>query len=149
MEFSDNILDALKSNTKGSLTTTGDNNLSDKYSRGENQRNSADFYKDYLTAKSSEGSDKFSFFTKEEDLTLNRGLIFCNLCKDPYYFIFLDNLDLSLDCGCSQLKNMTIQEYKREYNKFDNNNNLEQKTNDNSLDKDKNNYLLHCKKHPS
>ena len=25
MEFSDNILDALKSNTKGSLTTTGDN----------------------------------------------------------------------------------------------------------------------------
>ena len=148
MEFSDNILNDLKTKTKGSLTTTGENDLSEKYSRKENQRNPAEMYIGCRTEKSSEGSDKFSFFTREEDLTLNRALIFCNLCKDPYYFIFLDNLDLSLDCGCSKLKNMTIQEYKREYNKFDNNNNLEQKTNDNSLDKDKNNYLLHCKKHP-
>lgn len=84
MEFPDNIPNALKTNTKGSLTITRDNNLSEKYSRGENQRNLEDMYNNCRSAKSSENSDKFSFFTKEEDLNLYRALIICNRCNDPY-----------------------------------------------------------------
>ena len=84
MEFPDNIPNALKTNNKGSLTITRDNNLSEKYSRGENQRNLEDMYNNYRSAKSSENSDKFSFFTKEEDLNLYRALLICNRCNDPY-----------------------------------------------------------------
>ena len=59
--------------------------------------------------------------------------------KRTLLYHFYDNLDLSFECGCSHLKNLTINEYIKEYNKRY----LFKEKSENT----RNNYLLHCEKH--
>ena len=83
-----------------------------------------------VKSKSYTQSDNYfsSSTSKLEDI---KGILFCYKCKNPYIIIFMDNLDLSFDCGCNFLKNLTIEEYINEYkNKVKN----EQ-------------YFVHCRKH--
>ena len=145
MDFNNNFP---KPFTIDSLSNSGEPNLSEEVANNLTQKSIPNFYGNSCSEISSKKSDNISTSSKlEEDLPLIKDLIFCNHCKKPYYIIFTDNLDLSFDCDCSLLKNLTIEEYKNEYIKF-NKENLYQKSKYNSLDKDKNKYLLHCKIHP-
>ena len=64
-------------------------------------------------------------------------ILFCDKCKGPYCITFMDNLDLSYECSCSSFKNITIKEYKVQYQKIQ----LIKENDDNG-------YSLHCEKHP-
>lgn len=82
-----------------------------------------------------------SSISKNEDSSLDIGNLFCDKCKGPYCITFMDNLDLSYECSCSSLENITIKEYKVQYQKIQ----LIKENDDNGY------YLhcdLHCEKHP-
>ena len=149
MEFNNNFPNNFpKPTTIDSLSNSGEPNLCEEITNNLNQKSIPNFYGNSFSEILSKKSDYSTTSSKlEEDLPLIKDLIFCNHCKKPYFIIFTDNLDLSFDCDCSLLKNLTIEEYKNEYIKL-NKENLYQKSKDNSLDKDKNKYLLHCKIHP-
>ena len=148
MELNNNFPNIPRPITIDSLSNSGEANFCEEYSNNLNQKSGSSLYRNCRSEILSKKSDnEYSSFKKEEDFPLIKDLIFCNQCKDPYYIIFTDNLDLSFDCGCSLLKNMTIEEYKNEYIKFDKEN-LYKKSKENSLNKRKNKYLLHCKMHP-
>ena len=149
MEFNNNFPNNFpKPTTIDSLSNSGEPNLCEEITNNLNQKSIPNFYGNSFSEILSKKSDYSTTSSKlEEDLPLIKDLIFCHHCKKPYFIIFTDNLDLSFDCDCSLLKNLTIEEYKNEYIKL-NKENLYQKSKDNSLDKDKNKYLLHCKIHP-
>ena len=139
MEFNDNF--SFTSKIKGSISSSDEKNIFDYLPYSEIKNNSSNLYHNCRSGSLSLNSnEENSSFSKNEVLPLDKDIIFCDKCKGPYYIIFMDNLDLSFDCGCSWLKNLTTKEYKNEYNKGE----LFKENNENSL----NNYSLHCERHP-
>ena len=65
------------------------------------------------------------------------GKNYCKKCKIPCSIIFMDNLDLSFDCDCSLIQNISLKEFMHDY--------LHNGKNEISSDK----YLLKCKHHPN
>ena len=139
MQSNNDFSTLLKPQTKGSQTTSDDKSLFDFLPFNINKSNPSNFYKNCRseTDKNSNAGNYSS--TKDEDLPLDKDIIFCYKCRNPYYIIFTDNLDLSFNCGCSLLKNLTINEYKKEYKKG--------KLFEEKSENPGNNYFLHCEKH--
>ena len=43
------------------------------------------------------------------------GKIYCKKCMVPVSIVFMDNLDLYFDCGCTVIKNFSVKEFINEY----------------------------------
>ena len=127
-------------NIKGSISASdgGSLNLFDYMIDKDNKSLPSRFYKysDSVDLNQNQYYDSSSI-SNNEDSSLDKGILFCDKCKGPYRIAFLDNLDLSYECGCHSFKNITIQEYKNAYQ-------------NDQLIKGRNNndYSLHCEKHP-
>lgn len=86
--------------------------------------NKSNLSKEIYTEYSSKNSSNKSNSNAQSDTNLSsttsklddmQGIIFCDKCKDPYCINIMDNLDLSIDCGCFLIKNLTIEEYMNDY----------------------------------
>ena len=100
----------------------------------ENEKSRSDVYNNSKTENPSTNSKDNSQGDKKSFLLNNdlKNKLFCNRCKGPFKIDFLDNLDLSLDCSCSLLINMTVEEHLR----ID------------SYKKQNEDYILFCQRHP-
>ena len=100
----------------------------------ENEKSRSDVYNNSKTENPSTNSKDNSQGDKKSFLLNNdlKNILFCNRCKGPFKIDFLDNLDLSLDCSCSLLINMTVEEHLR----ID------------SYKKQNEDYILFCQRHP-
>ena len=141
MNFNDGL--SMTSKIKGSITTSEENNLLENLTIGVSKSKASNFYGNCRSESSGKNAKSEDSSSSNEDLPLDKDIIFCNKseCKGPYYIIFLDTLDLSFDCGCSLQKNLTMKEHKKEYEK---DYLFKKEKNENTINKD----LLHCKKHP-
>ena len=63
------------------------------------------------------------------------GKIYCKKCMVPVSIVFMDNLDLYFDCGCTVIKNFSVKEFINEY------------LNKPKIGNSKDNFLLHCHFH--
>ena len=87
---------------------------------GNKSNLSKEIYTEYSSKNSSNKSNSnaqsdtylSSTISKSDDM---QGIIFCDKCKDPYCINIMDNLDLSTDCGCFLIKNLTIEEHMNDY----------------------------------
>ena len=127
-------------NIKGSISASDGKslNLFDYMENKDNNSLPTKFYKYSDSVDLSQNQyNESSSISNNDDSPLDKGILFCDKCKGPYRITFLDNLDLSYECGCHSFKNITIQEYKNSYQ-------------NDQLIKGKNNndYSLHCEKHP-
>ena len=86
--------------------------------------NKSNLSKEIYTEYSSKNSSNKSNSNAQSDTNLSsttsklddmQGIIFCDKCKGPYCINIMDNLDLSIDCGCFLIKNLTIEEYMNDY----------------------------------
>ena len=138
MSFTDDF--PLIINIKGSISASDGKflNLFDHMVNNDKKSLSTKFYKYSDSVDLSQNQYyESSTISKNEDSSLDIGILFCDKCKGPYCITFMDNLDLSYECSCSSFKNITIKEYKVQYQKIQ----LIKENDDNG-------YSLHCEKHP-
>lgn len=83
--------------------------------------------------------DTISCSSLKDNILLNSiiyGMMYCPKCKIPCSIIFNDNFNISFECECSLIKNISIKEFIHDYISKEKSNYKKEK------------YLIHCKFHP-
>ena len=137
MSVKDNLTNESRSNNSvHSLSSLIEASIKQKYENKSN--NPSDLYGYSYSVNSNEKLES-NFESEKSQIEINkdmRKIMFCKDCKEPFSIRFMDNLDLSLDCGCLLVENYTTEEYGKEYYRKMKNNDIFKEN------------PIHCIKHP-
>ena len=137
MSVKDNLTNESRSNNSvHSLSSLIEASIKQKYENKSN--NPSDLYGYSYSVNSNEKLES-NFESEKSQIEINkdmRKIMFCKDCKEPFSIRFMDNLDLSLDCGCRFVENYTTEEYGKEYYRKIKNNDIFKEN------------PIHCIKHP-